>query len=88
MSAPRATPSAQARGLEEGNGRAPAPTDEELRALLPAIEPERRLVDWGRSKRLEGAFDRTIGDFLYRLWFRCDTPTRSPTAVGYGHQRD
>jgi hypothetical protein len=43
MSGPRATPSAQARALEGGNGRAPAPTDEELRALLPAIEPERRV---------------------------------------------
>jgi 1-acyl-sn-glycerol-3-phosphate acyltransferase len=49
-----------------------APTPDELRALLPAIEPERRLDDWGRSERIEGLFDRTISDFLYHLWFRCE----------------
>jgi 1-acyl-sn-glycerol-3-phosphate acyltransferase len=53
-------------------GTMTAPTEEELRALLPALEPERRLDDWGRSERIEGLFDRTISDFLYRLWFRCE----------------
>jgi 1-acyl-sn-glycerol-3-phosphate acyltransferase len=48
------------------------PTDEQLRDLLPAIEPERRLDDWGRSERIEGLFDRVVADFLYHLWFRCD----------------
>jgi 1-acyl-sn-glycerol-3-phosphate acyltransferase len=48
------------------------PTEDELRALLPAIEPERRVDDWGRSERIEGLFDRTIAEFLYRLWFRCE----------------
>jgi 1-acyl-sn-glycerol-3-phosphate acyltransferase len=54
--------------------RAPVapPTDEELRDLLPAIEPERRIDDWGRSERIEGLFDRTVADFLYHLWFRCE----------------
>jgi len=45
---------------------------EPRRDLLPAIEPERRITDWGRSERVEGLFDRTIYDFLYHLWFRCE----------------
>jgi 1-acyl-sn-glycerol-3-phosphate acyltransferase len=45
---------------------------EERRDLLPALEPERRLTDWGRSERVEGLLDRTIYDFLYHLWFRCE----------------
>jgi len=48
------------------------PNDDDLRALLPAIEPERTLDDWGRSERVDGLFDRTVSDFLYRLWFRCE----------------
>ena len=40
------------------------------RDLLPGIEPERRLDDWGRSQRLEGLLDRTVLEFLYRYWFR------------------
>jgi 1-acyl-sn-glycerol-3-phosphate acyltransferase len=48
------------------------PTDEQLRALLPAVEPARTLDDWGRSERIEGLFDRTVADFLYHLWFRCE----------------
>jgi 1-acyl-sn-glycerol-3-phosphate acyltransferase len=51
---------------------ATTPGDEELRALLPAVEPDRTLDDWGRSERIEGLFDRTVADFLYRLWFRCE----------------
>jgi len=47
-----------------------APTD--LRDLLPGIEPERQVDDWGRSERVEGALDATISEFLYRLWFRCE----------------
>ena len=50
-----------------------AATDlEPRRDLLPAIEPERRVTDWGRSERVEGFLDRTIYDFLYHLWFRCE----------------
>jgi 1-acyl-sn-glycerol-3-phosphate acyltransferase len=42
------------------------------RDLLPAIEPERRVNDWGRSERVEGVFDRTVVEFFYRYWFRVD----------------
>ncbi|HET8537530.1 MAG TPA: 1-acyl-sn-glycerol-3-phosphate acyltransferase [Solirubrobacteraceae bacterium] len=45
---------------------------EDLREYLPAIEPERQVSDWGRSERIEGLIDRTIVDFLYHLWFRCE----------------
>jgi 1-acyl-sn-glycerol-3-phosphate acyltransferase len=49
------------------------PSDRELmRSLLPAIEPERRIDDWGRSERVEGAFDATLVEFFYRYWFRCE----------------
>jgi 1-acyl-sn-glycerol-3-phosphate acyltransferase len=50
-----------------------ASTDlEQRRDLLPAIEPERRLTDWGRDERVEALLDRTIYSFLYHLWFRVD----------------
>src|ERR687892_1247209 len=49
----------------------PAPADE-MRALLPAIEPDRRVTDWGRSERVEGVLDATLSEFLYHLWFRCE----------------
>ena len=39
---------------------------------LPAIEPDRRISDWGRSERIEGLVDRTLTDFLYHYWFRCE----------------
>jgi 1-acyl-sn-glycerol-3-phosphate acyltransferase len=42
------------------------------RALLPAIEPDRQITDWGRSERVEGLVDATLYDFLYHLWFRCE----------------
>lgn len=47
-----------------------APAD--LRALLPGVEPERQVDDWGRSERIEGALDATLVEFFYRLWFRCE----------------
>jgi 1-acyl-sn-glycerol-3-phosphate acyltransferase len=47
------------------------PAERDLRDLLPAIEPERQVTDWGRSERIEGLLDRTVVDFLYHLWFRC-----------------
>src|SRR3954454_752795 len=47
-------------------------TDDDLRALLPAIEADRTLDDWGRSERIEGLIDRTVYEFFYRLWFRCE----------------
>jgi 1-acyl-sn-glycerol-3-phosphate acyltransferase len=43
---------------------------ERLRDLLPGIEPERHLDNWGRSQRVEGFLDRTLLEFLYRYWFR------------------
>jgi 1-acyl-sn-glycerol-3-phosphate acyltransferase len=49
----------------------PAPSDD-LRDYLPAIEPERQVTDWGRSERVEGLLDRTVYDFLYHYWFRCE----------------
>jgi 1-acyl-sn-glycerol-3-phosphate acyltransferase len=42
------------------------------RDLLPAIEPERRVNDWGRSERIEEIFDRTLVEFFYRYWFRTE----------------
>ena len=50
----------------------PEAAAEAMRDLLPAIEPERQVSDWGRSERVEGALDRTLYDFLYHYWFRCD----------------
>src|SRR5690349_23411404 len=47
-----------------------APPDH--RAYLPAIEPEREVTDWGRSERIEGAFDKTLYEFLYHYWFRVE----------------
>jgi 1-acyl-sn-glycerol-3-phosphate acyltransferase len=46
----------------------PAPPDH--RAHLPALEPERRVSDWGRSERVEDTLDKTLYDFLYHYWFR------------------
>jgi 1-acyl-sn-glycerol-3-phosphate acyltransferase len=43
-----------------------------MRELLPALEPERRVTDWGRSERVEAALDRTLVEFFYRYWFRCE----------------
>ncbi len=56
----------------EGAGGAalvPAPT---LKNHLPGLEPDRRHNDWGRSERIEGAFDATIVEFFYRYWFRAE----------------
>jgi 1-acyl-sn-glycerol-3-phosphate acyltransferase len=45
---------------------------ERMRDLLPAIEPDRRLNDWGRSERVEGFMDQTLVEFFYRYWFRAE----------------
>jgi 1-acyl-sn-glycerol-3-phosphate acyltransferase len=42
------------------------------RSLLPAIEPDRQITDWGRSERVEGLLDATLYEFLYHYWFRCE----------------
>ena len=54
------------------DSRLPAVRPDDLRRHLPGIEPERQLNDWGRSERIEGFFDRTVVDFFYRYWFRCE----------------
>jgi 1-acyl-sn-glycerol-3-phosphate acyltransferase len=50
----------------------PAAPAGRMRELLPALEPERRVTDWGRSERVEAALDRTLVEFFYRYWFRCE----------------
>jgi 1-acyl-sn-glycerol-3-phosphate acyltransferase len=50
----------------------PAPTESDPRSLLPAIEPDRQVSDWGRSERVEGLFDATLYEFLYHYWFRVE----------------
>jgi 1-acyl-sn-glycerol-3-phosphate acyltransferase len=60
------------RKQRETNLPAVRPNDDDLRRYLPGVEPERRLNDWGRSERIEGFFDQTIVEFMYRYWFRVD----------------
>ncbi len=50
----------------------PARRANERDDLMPGIEPERTLTDWGRSERMEGLLDRTVADFLYKHWFRVE----------------
>jgi 1-acyl-sn-glycerol-3-phosphate acyltransferase len=66
-----ATGPAAAGGPREA--RLPAVSEHQrMRNLLPAIEPERQVNDWGRSERVEAFLDRTLVDFFYRYWFRCE----------------
>jgi 1-acyl-sn-glycerol-3-phosphate acyltransferase len=70
-------PSAEETEAQPGTTALPVPVPERgatetMRALLPAIEPERRVNDWGRSERIEGLFDRTLLEFFYRYWFRVE----------------
>jgi 1-acyl-sn-glycerol-3-phosphate acyltransferase len=53
-------------------GGLPARREDDLRSYLPGVEPERQLNDWGRSERIEGLLDRTLVDFFYNHWFRCE----------------
>jgi 1-acyl-sn-glycerol-3-phosphate acyltransferase len=55
-----------------GHANLPATRDADLRDYLPGVEPERTLTDWGRSERIEGLMDRTLVEFYYRYWFRCE----------------
>jgi 1-acyl-sn-glycerol-3-phosphate acyltransferase len=60
---------------EDEEGARPLPQRrpaERMRELLPAVEPDRRLDDWGRSERVEGFMDRTLIEFYYRYWFRAE----------------
>ena len=50
----------------------PAARARDLRDHLPALETERQVTDWGRSERVEGLFDRTVYEFFYNYWFRCE----------------
>jgi 1-acyl-sn-glycerol-3-phosphate acyltransferase len=54
------------------DSRLPAVRPDDMRRHLPGIEPERQLNDWGRSERVEGFMDRTVVDFFYHYWFRCE----------------
>jgi 1-acyl-sn-glycerol-3-phosphate acyltransferase len=57
----------------DGAGSEVAERDQEdLRRYLAPIETERQVTDWGRSERVEGFFDKTLYDFYYHLWFRCE----------------
>jgi 1-acyl-sn-glycerol-3-phosphate acyltransferase len=55
-----------------GGAGLPARREDDLRSYLPGVEPERQLNDWGRSERVEGFLDRTVIDFFYNHWFRCE----------------
>ncbi len=81
MSAGRRTPLRASEGEEplwppaeaaRGGGRDVVPRKSD-RDLLPGVEPERQVTDWGRSERVEGFLDRSLADFLYRYWFRVET---------------
>jgi 1-acyl-sn-glycerol-3-phosphate acyltransferase len=50
----------------------PVRRGDDLRRYLPGVEPERQVNDWGRSERVEGFLDRTLVDFFYNHWFRCE----------------
>jgi 1-acyl-sn-glycerol-3-phosphate acyltransferase len=75
---PLRAPSAGEAGLiapDADAGPPPLPVaapEADLRPYLPGIEPERQVDDWGRSERIEALFDRTLADFFYHLWFRCE----------------
>jgi 1-acyl-sn-glycerol-3-phosphate acyltransferase len=62
---------------DDARAQGPSGTDvaerePDLRDYLAPIEPERQVSDWGRSERVEGFLDRTLYDFFYHLWFRCE----------------
>jgi 1-acyl-sn-glycerol-3-phosphate acyltransferase len=56
--------------LERAGTTQPAAPAKDMRDLLPGVESERQVTDWGRSERIEGLMDRTLYDFFYHLWFR------------------
>jgi 1-acyl-sn-glycerol-3-phosphate acyltransferase len=58
--------------LGDPSANLPATRATDLRPYLPGVEPERTLTDWGRSERIEGLMDRTLVEFYYRYWFRCE----------------
>ncbi len=67
------TPDGRDLDPDEATERLPEPRPaQRMRDLLPAIEPERQLTDWGRSERVEGFMDQTLVEFFYRYWFRAE----------------
>jgi 1-acyl-sn-glycerol-3-phosphate acyltransferase len=71
--AARTTLSVREHEPQDGLGAGlPAVRREDLRELLPGVEHERRIDDWGRSERVEGVLDRTLLEFFYRYWFRVE----------------
>ena len=38
--------------------------------VLPGLEPDRTITDWGRSERLTALADGTVLAFLYHYWLR------------------
>ena len=64
---------ARARGRRgRAAARSRSPSASACASLLPPVETERRLDDWGRSERVERIFDATLVEFFYRYWFRCE----------------
>jgi 1-acyl-sn-glycerol-3-phosphate acyltransferase len=70
--APRHTSLAPGPEIAEDEAALDVSERDRMRSLLPAVETERRIDDWGRSERVEGAFDATLVEFFYRYWFRCE----------------
>ncbi|MCB0875729.1 MAG: lysophospholipid acyltransferase family protein [Solirubrobacterales bacterium] len=70
--APRNTSLAPSPEAAEDEAALDVPERDRMRSLLPAVETERRIDDWGRSERIEGVFDATLVEFFYRYWFRCE----------------
>jgi 1-acyl-sn-glycerol-3-phosphate acyltransferase len=58
--------------VEPAPGGEPHADLRDLRELVPAAEPDRRLDDWGRSQRVLDGFEPLL-DFYYHHWFRVET---------------
>jgi 1-acyl-sn-glycerol-3-phosphate acyltransferase len=56
--------------LPEPRGEEQAPL-RDLRALVPARDPDRQVDDWGRSERVYQLMDPLL-NFYYRYWFRVE----------------
>lgn len=56
----------------------------DARDILPVVEPDRDLDDWGRSARFAAALDRTVWEAAHKLWFRVELqqPDNIPSAGG------
>ncbi|HKG16339.1 MAG TPA: lysophospholipid acyltransferase family protein [Solirubrobacteraceae bacterium] len=76
MDRPASTTEARAQAAFSGapwdEAQLPARRADDHDDLLPGIEPERTVTDWGRSERVERLVDRTAADFFYKYWFRVE----------------